>query len=181
MTPGRSSRVTRKYLERWTSTRVTIEGHADSRGTSEYNLALGETPRGRGEGLSYRSRYRRESHVGCEQRRREPAVHPGGRGPAGSGTAGATSSSRLSKRDVGVGLRPAPHLDRADQLGFSPGAGRAPIRRQWPPPLCVGQAPRRSASPPRYSSPPPAAPPLAPASSSDRCVRDPQTRHGFQA
>ena len=30
------------YLERWTSTRVTIEGHADSRGTNEYNLALGD-------------------------------------------------------------------------------------------------------------------------------------------
>jgi peptidoglycan-associated lipoprotein len=30
------------YLRRWTSTRVTIEGHADSRGTIEYNLALGE-------------------------------------------------------------------------------------------------------------------------------------------
>jgi peptidoglycan-associated lipoprotein len=30
------------YLRRWTSVRVTIEGHADERGTSEYNLALGE-------------------------------------------------------------------------------------------------------------------------------------------
>jgi peptidoglycan-associated lipoprotein len=30
------------FLRRWTSTRVTIEGHADSRGTNEYNLALGE-------------------------------------------------------------------------------------------------------------------------------------------
>lgn len=30
------------WLRRWTSTRVTIEGHADSRGTTEYNLALGE-------------------------------------------------------------------------------------------------------------------------------------------
>ncbi len=30
------------WLMRWTSTRVTIEGHADSRGTNEYNLALGE-------------------------------------------------------------------------------------------------------------------------------------------
>lgn len=30
------------WMKRWTSTRVTIEGHADSRGTSEYNLALGE-------------------------------------------------------------------------------------------------------------------------------------------
>ena len=30
------------YLRRWTSMRVTIEGHADARGTNEYNLALGE-------------------------------------------------------------------------------------------------------------------------------------------
>jgi peptidoglycan-associated lipoprotein len=30
------------YLRRWSTTRVTIEGHADSRGTNEYNLALGE-------------------------------------------------------------------------------------------------------------------------------------------
>jgi peptidoglycan-associated lipoprotein len=30
------------YLRRWTTTRVSIEGHADARGTTEYNLALGE-------------------------------------------------------------------------------------------------------------------------------------------
>jgi peptidoglycan-associated lipoprotein len=30
------------WMQRWTSTRVTVEGHADARGTSEYNLALGE-------------------------------------------------------------------------------------------------------------------------------------------
>jgi peptidoglycan-associated lipoprotein len=30
------------YLKRWTSVRITVEGHADARGTSEYNLALGE-------------------------------------------------------------------------------------------------------------------------------------------
>jgi peptidoglycan-associated lipoprotein len=30
------------YMRRWTSIRVTIEGHADARGTNEYNLALGE-------------------------------------------------------------------------------------------------------------------------------------------
>ena len=29
------------YLRRWTTVRVTIEGHADARGTNEYNLALG--------------------------------------------------------------------------------------------------------------------------------------------
>jgi peptidoglycan-associated lipoprotein len=30
------------YLRRWPSTRVSIEGHTDSRGSAEYNLALGE-------------------------------------------------------------------------------------------------------------------------------------------
>jgi peptidoglycan-associated lipoprotein len=30
------------WMKRWTSTKVMIEGHADSRGTAEYNLALGE-------------------------------------------------------------------------------------------------------------------------------------------
>jgi len=30
------------YLKKWTSTKVVVEGHADSRGTPEYNLALGE-------------------------------------------------------------------------------------------------------------------------------------------
>ena len=30
------------WLKRWSSTRVMIEGHADSRGTNEYNLTLGE-------------------------------------------------------------------------------------------------------------------------------------------
>ncbi|HYN09371.1 MAG TPA: OmpA family protein [Vicinamibacterales bacterium] len=30
------------WLAKWTSTKINIEGHADSRGTNEYNLALGE-------------------------------------------------------------------------------------------------------------------------------------------
>ena len=30
------------YLRRWLTTRVSVEGHADSRGTNEYNLALGQ-------------------------------------------------------------------------------------------------------------------------------------------
>jgi peptidoglycan-associated lipoprotein len=30
------------WMKRWTSTRITIEGHCDERGTAEYNLALGE-------------------------------------------------------------------------------------------------------------------------------------------
>jgi peptidoglycan-associated lipoprotein len=31
-----------EWLRKWDSTKVTVEGHADSRGTTEYNLALGE-------------------------------------------------------------------------------------------------------------------------------------------
>ena len=31
-----------EWMKRWGMTRVTVEGHADSRGTAEYNLALGE-------------------------------------------------------------------------------------------------------------------------------------------
>jgi peptidoglycan-associated lipoprotein len=30
------------WMRRWTTTKVSIEGHADQRGTNEYNLALGE-------------------------------------------------------------------------------------------------------------------------------------------
>jgi len=30
------------WMKKWTSTKVMVEGHGDSRGTSEYNLALGE-------------------------------------------------------------------------------------------------------------------------------------------
>jgi peptidoglycan-associated lipoprotein len=30
------------WMKKWTSTRILIEGHCDSRGTAEYNLALGE-------------------------------------------------------------------------------------------------------------------------------------------
>ena len=30
------------WLRRWASVRATVEGHSDSRGTNEYNLALGE-------------------------------------------------------------------------------------------------------------------------------------------
>jgi peptidoglycan-associated lipoprotein len=31
-----------EWLRRWSSTRITVEGHCDNRGTTEYNLALGE-------------------------------------------------------------------------------------------------------------------------------------------
>ena len=31
-----------EYLKRWTSTRISVEGHCDERATTEYNLGLGE-------------------------------------------------------------------------------------------------------------------------------------------
>ena len=31
-----------EWLQRWTSTRIMVEGHCDDRGTNEYNLGLGE-------------------------------------------------------------------------------------------------------------------------------------------
>jgi len=31
-----------EWLQRWTSTRIMVEGHCDERGTNEYNLGLGE-------------------------------------------------------------------------------------------------------------------------------------------
>jgi peptidoglycan-associated lipoprotein len=31
-----------EWLKRWASTRITVEGHCDERGSSEYNLALGD-------------------------------------------------------------------------------------------------------------------------------------------
>ena len=30
------------WMKKWTTTKVMVEGHADNRGTNEYNLALGE-------------------------------------------------------------------------------------------------------------------------------------------
>ena len=30
------------WLKRWPSTRISVEGHCDERGTAEYNLGLGE-------------------------------------------------------------------------------------------------------------------------------------------
>jgi len=31
-----------EWLRRWTGARILVEGHCDARGTSEYNMALGE-------------------------------------------------------------------------------------------------------------------------------------------
>jgi peptidoglycan-associated lipoprotein len=31
-----------KWLQRWSGTKIKVEGHADERGTAEYNMALGQ-------------------------------------------------------------------------------------------------------------------------------------------
>jgi peptidoglycan-associated lipoprotein len=44
LTPESRSAIQKNndYMKRWSSTKVLVEGHADSRGTNEYNLALAE-------------------------------------------------------------------------------------------------------------------------------------------
>jgi len=44
LTPESRSSIQKNgdYMKRWNSTKVLVEGHADSRGTNEYNLALAE-------------------------------------------------------------------------------------------------------------------------------------------
>ena len=45
ISPPRHARLLQKnveWMKKWTTTKVMVEGHADSRGTNEYNLALGE-------------------------------------------------------------------------------------------------------------------------------------------
>ena len=44
LTPESRSSIQKNsdYMKRWSSTKVLVEGHADSRGTNEYNLALAE-------------------------------------------------------------------------------------------------------------------------------------------
>ncbi|MGE0704914.1 MAG: OmpA family protein, partial [Vicinamibacterales bacterium] len=37
----RALQTNAEWMKRWQSTRIAIEGHCDSRGSSEYNLALG--------------------------------------------------------------------------------------------------------------------------------------------
>ncbi len=54
---------------------VTLEGHADSRGTNEYNLALGERRVQRGQGLHHVSGSRRRPPAHPLLRRGAPGLH----------------------------------------------------------------------------------------------------------
>ena len=68
------------YLRRWTSVRVTIEGHADARGTNEYNLALGERRGNAVRDYMIGLGIAAERMIGDQQGRGVAAVHRGDRG-----------------------------------------------------------------------------------------------------
>ena len=65
------------YMRRWTTVRATVEGHADARGTNEYNLALGQRRANCGSRLSGQPGRDRRSLRDRRQRRRRAGVHRG--------------------------------------------------------------------------------------------------------
>ncbi len=71
------------YLKRRASTKVLVEGHADSRGTNEYNLALGERRAGARARLCRQPRRSRRSGHGREQGRRAAGLQGRKRGLLG--------------------------------------------------------------------------------------------------
>ena len=79
------------WMKRWTSTKVMVEGHGDSRGTAEYNLALGERRAAAVRdylvslGVAADRRHRSSARA-----RKQPSA-PRRTRPAGSRTAAATS------------------------------------------------------------------------------------------
>ncbi len=74
------------YLKRWTSVRITVEGHADARGTSEYNLALGERRAAAVKEYSSASAFRPIASRRSARARNSRCARKRPR-PAGSGTA----------------------------------------------------------------------------------------------
>ena len=66
-------------MRKWASTKITLEGHCDSRGTTEYNLALGERraqPRQRLPGQPW---HRRGPHPDDQQGQGIALLHGRGR------------------------------------------------------------------------------------------------------
>ena len=62
------------WMKKWTSTQVTVEGHCDSRGSSEYNLGSRLAPRDRREGLSRQPRRAGRARVTVVSKGKEAAV-----------------------------------------------------------------------------------------------------------
>ena len=124
-------------MKRWTSTIVTVEGHADSRGSSEYNLALGNR----------RATVVKEYLVslgvpaGADHRRqqgqRAAVLHRGERGLL------AAESARALHRDRQVG-----RVGRVGRVGL---VGQALVETIYPQAYC---SPPHQAYPPHQAHPP---------------------------
>ena len=128
------------YLKRWTTTKVMVEGHADSRGTNEYNLALGERRAGavRDYLVSLGIPADRVTVVSKGEERRSAPKRPRA---AGSRTAAATSSSPRSSASSRRSR--SPDRSRVSGRVADPAAyrivARSP-RRSAPRPARVGRA-----------------------------------------
>ena len=114
----------RDWMKRWTSTKVMVEGHADSRGTNEYNLALGERRAERGARLPGEPRRRRGSLSRWRKGKSSRSARKR-RKPAGSRTAAGTSSSRRSE----LGSSGAAKLIQGQALRLSAASSAIPIDR----------------------------------------------------
>ena len=68
------------WMKRWTSTQVTVEGHCDSRGSAEYNLALGITPGDAVKDYLVSLGVPGEPHHGRQQGQGAAGLHGGERG-----------------------------------------------------------------------------------------------------
>ena len=126
------------YLRRWTSVRVSVEGHADLRGTTEYNLALGERRGERGTGIPDGTRHRCRSVRGLEQGRRDAALHGGQRRVPRAQPARALRDHREITADPEV----RPLISSTMALAAAAGCGAAMMGR----PTTMKLAPARIAS-----------------------------------
>ena len=63
------------WMKRWTSTRISIEGHCDERGSRGIQPGTGRPARQRGQGLPGEPRDSRRSHRGCEQGQGVAVLH----------------------------------------------------------------------------------------------------------
>ena len=117
------------YMKRWTTTKVMVEGHADSRGTNEYNLALGERRADAVRDYLVSLGIPTDRITVVSKGEEQPVCREETR-PAGSRTAAATSSSRRSRqRGSGCGATRPPRLS---QLPLATGGRAVHLLRRSP-------------------------------------------------
>ena len=87
-------------MKRWTSTKVMVEGHADSRGSNEYNLALGERRADAARDYLVSLGIAADRVTIVSKGEEAAGLHARRTRPAGSRTAAGTSCSRRSRTAV---------------------------------------------------------------------------------